>query len=176
MSDVWVFGYGSLIWNPGFTYSRSLWARLSDWRVRFWQASEDHRGTPHFPGRVATLVPDRGGLAWGRAYCLQGDREEILAYLDHREKGGYGRVFFQVDTRCGQRLTALSYLGDADNPSYVGPECEKITAGIIGRAVGPSGANIDYLRKLHDSLSGFGVVDPHVERLLALVEQRHPQP
>lgn len=173
--QTWVFGYGSLIWNPGFSYRRAVRASLKDWQLRFWQASTDHRGTPEFPGRVVTLVPQPGGRVWGRAYALEGDREEILAYLDHREKGGYQRVFFEVEAETGERLRALTYLGPQDNPSFVGPECETLTADVIRRAVGPSGANIDYLRLLDRSLSELDVVEPHVRNLLRLVQHTHPQ-
>lgn len=166
----WVFGYGSLIWNPGFSYRESVRATLLGWQLRFWQASTDHRGTPEYPGRVATLVPHPEGRVWGRAYALEGDPQEILAYLDHREKGGYRRVHFTVESECGRRLQALTYLGAEDNPSFVGPECELHTAEVIRRAVGPSGANIEYLKKLHKCLLEFDVVEPHVRTLLNLVE------
>ncbi len=165
----WVFGYGSLIWNPGFAYQESVRASLMGWRLKFWQASSDHRGTPEFPGRVVTLVPHVEGVVWGRAYAIDGDQDTILAYLDHREKGGYRRVHFEIESETGERLRALTYLGTHDNPSYVGPECETLTANVIRRAVGPSGPNIEYLRLLHQSHSELKVVDPHVEKLLRLV-------
>lgn len=166
--SLWVFGYGSLIWNPGFPYQRRERARLSDWNLRFWQASTDHRGTPDYPGRVATLVPESGGMVWGHAYLLDQDSEAALKYLDHREKGGYERVFFQVETESGRTLRALTYLGGEANPSFVGPEAEDATARIIAKAIGPSGANIDYLANLHLSLRDFPYLDPHVDRLLHL--------
>ena len=166
----WIFGYGSLIWNPGFQYLESRNARLDDWQLRFWQASEDHRGTPEFPGRVATIVPKIGGQVWGRAYRLPGDREEILAYLDHREKGGYERLTFDVLSDQGSTLSTLCYVGLFEGGSFVGPEKELATATIIRRAVGPSGNNVDYLRKLHNCLSEMDRMEPHVDRLLRLVE------
>lgn len=145
-------------------------ACLEDWQLRFWQASEDHRGTPEFPGRVATVVPRAGARVWGRAYLLPGQREDILAYLDHREKGGYERLPLRVIAESGEPLSVLSYVGSAVGGSYVGPEEEPKTASIIGRAVGPSGKNIDYLRNLHHSLSELNRMDPHVDRLLSLVD------
>jgi glutathione-specific gamma-glutamylcyclotransferase len=166
----WIFGYGSLIWNPGFEYLESRIARLDDWQLRFWQASEDHRGTPEYPGRVATIVPKRGEQVWGRAYRLLGDRDQIMAYLDHREKGGYQRLALDVLADDDSTLSALCYVGLFEGGSFVGPEKEDTTAVIIKRAVGPSGENIDYLRKLHNSLSEMNRMEPHVDRLLRLVD------
>ena len=145
---------------------------LRDWQLRFWQASEDHRGTPQFPGRVATVVPQAGAEVWGRAYRLAPETEAVLAYLDHREKGGYSRQFREVFTTCGQAIEALCYVGGSDGESFVGPEDEVTTASVIGQAVGPSGKNIDYLRNLHESLSRLGKMEPHVDRLLSLVLQQ----
>lgn len=169
---MWVFGYGSLIWNPGFQHRRVVQARLDHWTLRFWQASTDHRGTPEFPGRVATIIPRPGSFVWGHAYQLEGERDEILAYLDHREKGGYQRHFLQVETSEGESLEVLSYVGCQKLASFIGPEDEDTTADIIARAVGPSGANPDYLIKLHSSLREFPYLEPHVERLLHLVVQK----
>lgn len=151
-------------------------AVLKGWEVRFWQSSTDHRGTPEFPGRVVTLVPNPEGKVWGRAYALEGDPEKILAYLDDREKGGYQRTYFEVETESGERLRVLTYLGNEDNPSYIGPECETVTAEIIRRAVGPSGANIDYLRQLHQSLNELQAEVPHIKNLLHLVDPFSPHP
>lgn len=170
----WIFGYGSLIWNPGFEYLESRVCVLQGWRLRFWQASEDHRGTPAFPGRVATIVPDDEGQVWGRAYLLPGRRQEIMAYLDHREKGGYERKTFEVVAEDESILASICYVGGREGGSYVGPEAEDATASVIRRAVGPSGKNVDYLRNLHSSLSEMDRMEPHVDRLLRLVG-RFPQ-
>ena len=172
--SVWVFGYGSLIWNPGFDFSETHFAQLDDWELRFWQASNDHRGTPEYPGRVATLIPSPGARVRGRVFRVLGDRDRVLAYLDHREKCGYERHFFQVKADSGEILEALSYVGSQSLESYVGPEDEIRTAAVIRRASGPSGANLEYLRKLHQVHCELGHTEPHVERLLHLAES-YPQ-
>lgn len=168
--SVWLFGYGSLIWNPGFAYAERRKAILRGWSLRFWQGSEDHRGTPESPGRVATLVPAAEGRVVGAAYRIEGEVEAILAYLDHREKGGYDRLQLTLETDLGA-LRALAYVGPPHCREYVGPEEETLTARIIRRSSGPSGKNIDYLLELHRALRALGERDPHVETLVSLLEE-----
>lgn len=170
LSELWLFGYGSLIWNPGFEHSQSCKAILNGWSLRFWQASLDHRGTPEHPGRVATIVPLPGDRVSGRAYCIEGDRDSILSYLDHREKGGYTRVPFEVETD-GGLLSVFSYVGLPDSPQFIGPEDETMTASVISRSVGPSGRNRDYLVNLYQALIDLG--DPpnlYLDRLIELLD------
>lgn len=169
-SSLWLFGYGSLIWNPGFAYAERRKAILHGWSLRFWQGSEDHRGTPESPGRVATLVAHPEGRVVGAAYRIEGELEQILAYLDHREKGGYERLTLELQTELGP-LCALAYVGLPQSGQFVGPEEETQTARIIGRASGPSGNNVDYLLNLHRALSELGERDPHVDTLVSLLQQ-----
>lgn len=166
--SVWLFGYGSLIWNPGFVYAERRKGVLRGWSLRFWQGSEDHRGTPQSPGRVATLVPDPEGRVVGAVYRIDGELEAIFAYLDHREKGGYERLRLDVVTDQGP-LTVLAYVGTDHARHFVGPEDETLTASIIRTSVGPSGKNIDYLLNLHQALQEFGESDPHVSTLVSLI-------
>ena len=89
MTDVWVFGYGSLIWRPDIPYRERRVARVRGWMRRFWQGSHDHRGVPHAPGRVVTLVPEPTGSCEGMAYLIDGSvAESTFAGLDYREKNG----------------------------------------------------------------------------------------
>jgi cation transport regulator ChaC len=162
-----MFGYGSLIWNPGFVYAQRRKATLQGWALRFWQGSEDHRGTPDSPGRVATLVPWPEARVVGAVYRIDGDLKTILDYLDHREKGGYDRLRLKVSTEEGE-VTALAYVGPPDSRQYVGPEDEAATARIIASAVGPSGKNIDYLLNLQRALADMGERDSHVDTLVRL--------
>lgn len=91
-TDVWVFGYGSLIWRPDFTFLERRRARLPGWQRRFWQGSHDHRGLPHRPGRVVTLVETGHGHCDGVAYRLDSQTvKRTFEALDFREKNGYER-------------------------------------------------------------------------------------
>ena len=84
MGDLWVFGYGSLMWRPGFAHVETHRARLFGYRRALCIASFVHRGTPERPGLVLGL--DRGGSCLGLAFRVPGEREgEVIDYLRERE-------------------------------------------------------------------------------------------
>ena len=170
---LWIFGYGSLIWRPAFPFVERVDGRVEGWARRFWQGSTDHRGVPGAPGRVVTLVADGREHVWGRVFRVDpAARDEVLAQLDHREKGGYERALVQVVTREGGVIReVLSYHAGPGNPEYLGDApAEKIAAQIL-RSAGPSGPNTDYLLNLADALRGMNAPDPHVEELATLVRR-----
>ena len=166
--ELWIFGYGSLIWRPAFPYRERHPGYVVGFKRRFWQASTDHRGTPEMPGRVVTLLREPGAISWGMTYRVDdADAESVLAGLDHREKGGYDRLHTDVmlDPERGS-VRALLYIATADNPNYVGPAgaIEEI-ARIVRLAHGPSGPNIEYVLRLAQALEAMGANDPHVAEL-----------
>ena len=166
----WVFGYGSLIWRPSFPFAERTRATLPGYARRFWQGSTDHRGVPGAPGRVVTLVEAPGEHVAGVAYRLEGPRvDEILASLDHREKGGYERLEITLDLpeRPGETLSALVYWAGSHNDEYLGPAPLHEMAAQIREAHGPSGANVEYVLRLRDALRELGAADAHVEELAA---------
>ncbi|KAJ4834769.1 Gamma-glutamylcyclotransferase 2-1 [Turnera subulata] len=71
----WVFGYGSLVWNPGFDYDEKVIGFIKDYRRVFDLACIDHRGTPEHPARTCTLENIEGAICWGAAYCVRGGPE-----------------------------------------------------------------------------------------------------
>jgi cation transport protein ChaC len=161
--QVWLFGYGSLIFKAGFPYLERKQASISGHVRRFWQGSHDHRGTPEFPGRVVTLAPQAGATCSGMAYLI---RPEVFDYLDHREKNGYLRFSTTLTFDDGSNAQALVYIADPENAAYLGPATDTAIAGQIAAASGPSGRNRDYLTELADALAGLGKTDPHVQALV----------
>jgi cation transport regulator ChaC len=162
----WIFGYGSIIWNPSFVYLERSVATAPGWKRRFWQGSTDHRGVPEKPGRVVTLVKDRRELCVGMAYRVDPvELARITQELDYREKGGYERRRLQLRLQDGREVEALTYVAGRENPNYLGAGKPSEVARQILTAVGPSGHNIDYLQRLAGVLRELGVDDPHVFRL-----------
>ena len=163
--DLWLFGYGSLMWRPGLEYREGHPAVIDGWTRRFWQGSTDHRGVPEAPGRVVTLVPEAGARCHGVAYRVAPDvGEVVLAGLDHRERGGYARIELTVQLlHDPPRLaTARTYLATPDNPEYLGPAPVPAIAEQILRSHGPSGPNVEYLLRLADALRELAADDEHV--------------
>ncbi len=102
-TQVWLFGYGSLIYLVDFPYLESRTAIIHGWSRRFWQGSHDHRGTEANPGRVVTLIEEQGALCGGVAFRVEAS---VFEQLDEREKNGYLR--FATETTYDAGLHAAS--------------------------------------------------------------------
>ncbi len=168
--NVWLFGYGSLIWRPGFAYSERSPARLAGFARRFWQGSHDHRGLPHAPGRVVTLVPAPSETCVGVAYLIsEAIAEQVFVNLDHREKNGYRRQIVNLSLADDRVVEGLVYIASELNHAFLGPAPVSEMAQQILRSNGPSGPNREYLYKLASALRALGAKDPHVFDLEAAV-------
>ncbi|MCC5812183.1 MAG: gamma-glutamylcyclotransferase [Ectothiorhodospiraceae bacterium] len=170
--QVWLFGYGSLIYKVDFPYLERRPASIRGWARRFWQGSHDHRGTPDTPGRVVTLVPAPETVCAGMAYLIG---PEVFDHLDCREKNGYLRFSTEMTFSTGDHAQGLVYIATEDNAAFLGPAPEPELATQIARSVGPSGSNREYLLLLAESLRAMGESDPHVfaiERRVLALESR----
>ena len=157
--EVWLFGYGSLIYLVDFPYLESRPASIRNWSRRFWQGSHDHRGTVEKPGRVVTLIEEPGAECGGMAYRVEA---AVFAHLDEREKNGYLRVASEMTFDDGSTATGVTYLADASNEAYLGEASEYEIARHICGAEGASGNNADYLLELAVALRELGLQDDHV--------------
>ena len=169
-TEHWVFGYGSLMWRPGFPFAERRSATLHGRRRAFCIYSVHHRGTYERPGLVLGLAP--GGATRGAAYRVDPDDwAETYAYLLEREQPTETYIEARRHVRLddGRRVDALTFLSDVNHPQWAGALSLERQAELISGATGLSGRNEDYLRDLVTHLREMGVRDSAMERLLALV-------
>ena len=172
----WVFGYGSLIWEPGFDFVDRRVATLRGYRRAFCMSSIVYRGTPDAPGLVLAL--DRGdgsGSCVGVAYQLSPERgAATLAYLRERELVSYAylEARLPIELEDGTGVEALTYVSNPAHAQYRGGLSLEAQAEVIARAVGPKGPNRDYLVNTVESLEALGLHDPDLARLAELVRER----
>lgn len=170
--ELWLFGYGSLIFKVDFPYLERRPATIYNWTRRFWQGSHDHRGTPNAPGRVATLIEQPGATCTGMAYLVTPD---VFEHLDHREKNGYLRFTTTMHFDQGETAEGLVYIATEENAAYLGPASELEIARHIASSRGPSGRNDEYLLRLAEALQELGAEDPHVYEIAAHLRASDPQ-
>jgi cation transport protein ChaC len=169
----WVFGYGSLMWRPGFPFVERAGAVLHGRRRAFCIHSVHHRGTPERSGLVLGLAP--GGAVRGAAYRVaEADWPGVYSYLREREQPTetYYEARRPVRLADGRRPDALVFLSDPRHPQWAGLLTLDQQAERIAGATGLSGRNIDYLRDLVQHLRAEGVRDRVMEQLLVKVEAR----
>ncbi len=170
-SPLWVFGYGSLIWNPGFAHSGAAIARLDGYARSFCMRSIHHRGTPARPGLVLALDAAAGACD-GLAFEVDARiAEETLEYLRAREliSAAYLERRLPVTLRDGARVTAATYVIDRAHPQYCGGMPLEEQAQIIAGATGGRGPNRDYLCNTAAHLAQLGLADPALDWLVARV-------
>ena len=165
-ADLWVFAYGSLIWNPGFAYKSREPATLIGYHRRYCVQSMIYRGTPERPGLVLGL--ERGGVCEGVAYRVAAELEsETMQYLREREliTSVYLETLVQIETREGERREAVTYVADPDHEQYVGALDFDGVIGTIAGASGISGPNVEYALNTWANLAALGLADPLVEQV-----------
>ena len=171
--DRWVFGYGSLMWRPGFPYIERRTAVLHGRRRAFCIYSVHHRGTYERPGLVLGLAP--GGAVRGVVYRVAAETwPEVYAYLREREQPTetYFEAWSEVKIDGDGKTQALVFLSDMKHSQWAGNLTLDQQRDLIAGATGLSGRNIDYLRDLVLHLREDGVRDQAMETLLKMVEAR----
>lgn len=172
MQDLWVFGYGSLMWRPGFPHVERHHALLHGMHRSLCVFSHVHRGSPERPGLVLGL--DRGGACRGVAFRVAGEhREETVAYLRAREQVTmvYVEELRRITVLGEDRRTveALCYTVDRSHPQYAGRLDLAHRAELVRHGVGQSGANPDYLGNTVRHLREIGIRDAELEAIYSAV-------
>jgi glutathione-specific gamma-glutamylcyclotransferase len=158
--DIWVFGYGSLMWNPGFPYAEKQAATAHGVHRRLCVYSTHYRGTPEKPGLVMGLL--RGGCCHGVAFRVRGpDVPATRAYLSEREQISkvYHEVFRPVRLRDGRTVPALCYVVDQKHRQFAGRLTAEEQLGMVAESCGLTGPNRDYVCNTAHSLREIGVSD-----------------
>lgn len=171
MQSRWVFGYGSLIWRPGFDFRRSARALLPGAHRSLCIYSFRHRGTPEKPGLVFGLV--RGGSCRGVAFEVSAERwEAVHAYLTEREldRGVYKEAYRPVRLDTGETVAALAFLVDEQHVQYAGRLALAEQARLVRGGVGESGANPEYVLQTARHLAELGMRDRYLDELVAVLK------
>jgi cation transport protein ChaC len=176
--DLWVFGYGSLIWNPGFAFLDKQPAQLVGEHRSLCIYSVAHRGTPEKPGLVLGL--DRGGACRGIAYKVAAaDRRATVSYLRAREQvtSVYREVMRSVWLKgsARERVPALVYVVDRTHPQYAGRLTLDDQLRLVRQGHGASGPNTDYVIATVKALEDHGIRETPLHHLTALLQGDTPR-
>jgi len=166
--DMWVFGYGSLIWNPEFPVAEQVIARAHGWHRSFCMRSIHHRGTVDAPGLVLALDADPAAHCDGLAFRVApGAEADTLAALRAREliSSAYLERHLPLHLADGRQVQALVFVIDPDHEQYCGGLDLEDQAQIIAHAIGGRGANRDYLHATAAHLAALGIADADLEWL-----------
>jgi cation transport protein ChaC len=173
--DLWVFGYGSLMWSPCFDYKHKAPGRAHGYHRALCILSTRYRGTQRKPGLVMGLC--RGGSCWGVAYRIDARAlRRALTRLWYREmpRRVYEPRLIPVRLASGREVRALAFVADTTHPAYVRELDLHGRARLVAQGIGVRGPCIDYIRNTLDRMHDVGVRDPHLERILhAAIALRH---
>ncbi|MEM6463422.1 MAG: gamma-glutamylcyclotransferase [Pseudomonadota bacterium] len=168
MDDFWVFGYGSLMWRPGFDYLDAQKGRLYGYRRALCIYSYVHRGTRERPGLVLGL--DRGGSCTGMVFKVSGrDHDRVMDELRARElvTDVYLERRFPVHLAGGGRIEAVCYIADQQHEQFAGHLGVEEAARRVSVSQGRSGHNVDYVASTVDHLKAMNIRDHWLEDVAA---------
>jgi cation transport protein ChaC len=182
MSDFWVFGYGSLMWRPGFEHVETRKARLFGYHRALCITSHIHRGTMEKPGLVLGL--DRGGSCLGLAFRVSGThRDEVMTYLRAREliTNVYHEKILPLRLDAGEAVQAIAYVVDRRHEQYAGAMDLDSAAERVSGAHGMSGPNVEYILNTLSHLHTLGIRDHWLEGVATRIKMDpptlpHPEP
>ncbi len=169
--ELWVFGYGSLMWNPGFPFTESATGRLYGYHRDLCVWSWHYRGNRQTPGLVLGL--DQGGSCTGVSYRIDNnDRGAVLAYLQHRELNTeiYDVVCSPVLLDTGRKVTALCFVVDRKKEQYTGRLSLGEVTRIVKSARGQRGENMEYVVNTYTHLQELGVRCRRLQEVVASLD------
>jgi len=172
--SVWVFGYGSLMWNPAIHVSESLPARLDGYSRRFAMRLVFGRAMPDKPGLMLCLVP--GGACHGIAHRIAPenvDSETRILWMREMLSGAYNPTWVDLDFGA-RRVRGIAFIINETHPRYAPGLALKEKATLIATAEGPLGSNRDYLFRTASSLAEAGLADDYIAELTAQVRTMLP--
>jgi cation transport protein ChaC len=168
-ADLWVFGYGSLIWNPGFDVVETRIARLPGWHRSFCMSSIHHRGTVESPGLVLALDAADAAHCDGLAFRVDAAKAPAtIDYLREREliSSAYLERELPITFHGGGEAVAVTYVIDRDHEQYVAGMSLEKQAQIIAHAVGGRGPNDEYLYNTAAHLAELDLADADLDWLV----------
>ncbi len=169
---MWVFGYGSLLWNPGFVPAETVTATLSGYHRSFCMLSIHHRGSVEKPGLVLALDEADASCVGVAFRVAQPDEDRVLDELRAREliSSAYVEQYVPLALQDGRDVRALAYVINRDHDQYCQFDLEK-QARLIARSVGGRGPNPEYLFNTADHLVQMGIHDPDMAWLVSRVRE-----
>jgi cation transport protein ChaC len=173
--DLWVFGYGSLMWSPGFRCAEKQTALVRGYHRALCILSSRYRGTPEKPGLVMGLC--RGGSCWGMAFRVPAARvRRVLTALWKREMLNrvYKPTLIPVTVAPGRRIRALAFVADTAHRQFVKELDLHGRARLVAQGIGQRGRCVDYIRNTLEHMLALGVNDPHLARILDLALDLSP--
>lgn len=166
--DLWVFGYGSLIWNPMLDFAEQQRATLHGWHRSFCLRMIAGRASIDTPGRMLALQP--GGETHGMAFKVSQEvaTDELLClWIREMPTGAYRPLWIPVQLAEGGEVNALVFVAEPDHPLFEADARIETITGHVGQAQGPMGSNADYVHRLCCALSESGIVDEYIGALSA---------
>ncbi|SDH36156.1 gamma-glutamylcyclotransferase [Roseospirillum parvum] len=173
--DLWVFGYGSLMWRPGFPHQECRPALLMGYHRAMCIKSIRYRGTADNPGLVVGLAP--GGSCRGRAYRVAAaDRPQAVPYLDQRElaTGAYIPRLLPCRLDDGRKVTVYAFVATRDHPQFMPQHDREALLALILNGSGWEGRSAEYLKNTVSHLDDMGIGDGPLHALLGEARRRDP--
>lgn len=173
---LWVFGYGSLMWNPLLEYSQVETATLHGWQRDFCLTLVAGRASAEQPGRMLALV--EGGKTVGRAFklhCASWQAELELLWKREMITGCYRPTWQQIEFGTGEKVDCLVFVANPEHPLYNAEASLEQKAKMIAQAVGPLGKNISYLQEMIATFQRLGIIEPQMHKLACYTDKLYTE-